>query len=81
MTVIHAHLSEELERALQRYHHAHPDAGTVEVVVQKALRRFLLEEGYLVEDETLSDDELEALQSVGRGERDYALWDEVKDTL
>lgn len=49
--------------------------------MQRALTRFLLEEGYLVEDESLSDAELEALREVARGEADHVPWDDVKDSL
>jgi hypothetical protein len=80
MTVIRARLDEELEQALECYQRAHPDAAG-EAIMQRALKRFLLEEGYLVEDEPLSDAELEALQAYNGGESDYVAWDDVKDDL
>ncbi len=77
MTVVQTRLSKDLGEALERYRTTH--ALTDEVVLQKALKRFLLEEGYPTEDETLSEVELEALRN--RDNAEYDSWEEVKKSL
>jgi hypothetical protein len=77
MTVVQTRLTKDLEQALERYRTTH--ALTDEVVLQKALKRFLLEEGYPAEDETLSEEELEALR--GQKNAEYDAWEDVKKSL
>jgi hypothetical protein len=77
MTIVQTRLNKDLGEALERYRTTH--ALTDEVVVQKALKRFLLEEGYPAEDETLSEVELEALQNQQGAE--YDSWEEIKKSL
>jgi lipoate-protein ligase A len=77
MTVIQTRLTKDLEQALERYRKTH--ALTSEVVLQKALKRFLLEEGYPAEDEPLSEKELEALRK--QKEAQYDSWEDVKKSL
>jgi hypothetical protein len=77
MTVVKASLSKDLEEALERYRTTH--ALSDEAVVQKALKRFLLEEGYPAEDETLSEEELEALHNQKTAE--YDSWEDIKKSL
>ena len=79
MTVIRAPLNDELETALERYRESHSEAP--EVIVQKALKRFLLEEGFPAEDEELNDEELGALEQHRQGESAYDNWQDVKKTL
>jgi hypothetical protein len=80
MTVIKARLSGELEHALERYRENHPDETSDEAVVQKALKRFLLE-GFPPEDEPLNETELEALHRHTREESEYEAWRDVKKNL
>jgi hypothetical protein len=61
MTVVQTRLSKDLGEALEHYRTTH--ALTDEAVLQKALKRFLLEEGYPAEDEALSEVELEVLRN------------------
>jgi plasmid stability protein len=77
MTVVKASLSKDLEEALERYCATH--ALSDEAVMQKALKRFLLEEGYPAEDETLSEEELEALRNQKNAE--YDAWEDIKKSL
>ena len=77
MTVVQTRLTKDLENALERYRATH--ALTDEAVLQKALKRFLLEEGYPAEDETLSEEELEALRNQKNAE--YDSWENVKKLL
>ena len=79
MTVIRTSLSGDLEKALEHYRQAH--AEDPEAIVQKALKRFLLEEGFPAEDESLNEDELEALEQHKRGSSDYESWQDIKTTL
>ena len=79
MTVIRTSLSGELEQALKHYRQTH--AEDLEVIMQKALKRFLLEEGFPAEDESLSEEELEALEQHRRGASEYEAWQDVKTTL
>ena len=79
MTVIRTFLSGELEQALGHYRQAHAEAP--EVIVQKALKRFLLEEGFPAEDESLSEEELEALEQHKRGTSEYESWQNVRTKL
>lgn len=78
MTTISTRLSDELGAALERYLEAHPDAP--EAVMKKALKRFLLEEGFPAEDEALTDEELAALAEFKQGKSVYISWDEVKQS-
>ena len=79
MTTISTELGDELESALERYRETHPeDTGTI---VKKALKRFLLEEGFPAEDEVLVDEELAALAELKQGSSEYTSWDEVKQGL
>ena len=77
MTVVQTRLTKDLEDALEHYRKTH--ALTDEVVMQKALKRFLLEEGYPAEDEALSEEELEALRNQKTAE--YDSWENVKKSL
>jgi hypothetical protein len=77
MTVVQTRLTKDLESALEHYRTTH--ALTDEVVLQKALKRFLLEEGYPAEDEPLSVEELEALHNQKNSE--YDAWEDVKKSL
>lgn len=77
MTVVQTRLSKDLGEALERYRATH--ALTDEAVLQKALKRFLLEEGYPAEDETLSEGELEALRN--QKDAKYDAWEDVKKSL
>lgn len=70
---------DELGAALERYLETH--SGNLEAVVTKALKRFLLEEGFSAEDEVLADEELAALDELKRGNSEYTSWDEVKQSL
>lgn len=79
MTTISTRLGDELGAALERYLEAHPD--TPETIMKKALKRFLLEEGFPAEDETLTNEELAALAEFKQGKSVYMSWDEVKQSL
>lgn len=79
MTVIRTSLSGELEKALEHYRQAH--AEDPETIMRKALKRFLLEEGFPAEDESLNEEELEALKQHKRGSSEYESWQDVKTTL
>ena len=79
MTVIRTSLSGELKEALEHYRQTH--AEDPEVIMQKALKRFLLEEGFPAEDESLSEEELEALEQHKRGTSEYESWQDVKTSL
>jgi hypothetical protein len=77
MTVVQTRLTKDLGEALEHYRTAH--ALTDEFVLQKALKRFLLEEGYPAEDEALSEEELEALRNQKNSE--YDSWEDIKKSL
>lgn len=77
MTVVQTRLTKDLEQALEPYRKTH--ALTDEVVIQKALKRFLLEEGCPAEDEPLAEVGLEALRS--QKNADYDSWEDVKNSL
>ncbi len=79
MTTISTELGDELGAALERYLETHSD--NPEAVVNRALKRFLLEEGFPAEDEVLADEELAALDEFKRGSSEYTSWDEVKQSL
>ena len=79
MTVIYTSLSGDLEAALERYRQSHPEDP--EAIMQKALKRFLLEEGFPTEDEVLTDEEVDALEQHRRGKSTYESWRDVKKTL
>lgn len=79
MTIIRTELSDALEKAFVHYRDTHSD--TPEAIVEKALKRFLLEEGYPAEDEVLSTEEIEALESHQHGESHYEAWQDLKSSL
>ena len=79
MTTIRTSLSGDLAAALERYRQFHPEDP--EAIMQKALKRFLLEEGFPAEDEVLSREEVDALERHRRGESTYESWQDVKKTL
>ena len=79
MTTVSTQLSDELAAALEHYRETYPDDP--EAIVTKALKRFLLEEGFPAEDEVLADEELAALDELKRGSSDYTSWDEIKRSL
>lgn len=79
MTVIRTTFSDEVEAALARYRQFHPE--DYETIVQKALKRFLLAEGFPAEDEVLNEEEVEALKQYERGDSNYESWRDVKKTL
>ncbi|UCH26917.1 MAG: hypothetical protein JSV66_04555 [Trueperaceae bacterium] len=81
MTVIRARLSAELARALEHYRKSLPTDTSEELIVQEALKRLLLEEGILVEEELLSETEQEALERQQQGRTEYLAWDSIRDDL
>lgn len=83
MPTLSTRLSDELAEALERYRQAHPDdpEAITETIMVRALKRFLLEEGFPPEDEPLTDEELAALNAARAGETEYLSWSEVKRGL
>ena len=74
-------LGTELQRALEQYRRSLQEETTEEEIVQRALKRFLLQQGYPVEDEALSEEELIALREMERGEVEYEDWQVVKERI
>ncbi len=79
MPTLSANISDELAEILERYRQTRPDDP--ETIMTRALKRFLLEEGFPPEDEPLADEELDALNAARAGEAEYSSWNEVKRDL
>lgn len=87
MPTLSANISDELAEILERYRQTRPDDSEAitetitETIRVRALKRFLLEEGFPPEDEPLTDEELDALNAARAGETEYLSWSEVKRDL
>ena len=83
MPTLSANISDELAEILERYRQTRPDdpEAITETIMTRALKRFLLEEGFPPEDEPLTDEEWAALNAARAGEAEYSSWNEVKRDL
>jgi hypothetical protein len=72
-------LRDYLCRALERYRQAQPVRVSKSAVLEAALKRFLLQEGYLSDDEPFSESEEREL--LAAKDDDYISLDELKTDL